>query len=134
MRKVIAILLCCATLIALGCAHKRPQNAAPPRQIICSKGEECEVRWGRSVAWVSQNSYWKMRNQTDALIETEGPLDSPNLAYSITKTPLGGGKYEIGFSAGCGNMFGCVPDAYDAREDFTTFVLAVPVTISSIAR
>lgn len=90
--------------------------------IYCSGTEDCDVKWGRAILWVSQNSHWKIRNQTDSLITTEGPFDTVHAAYSINKVPLGKGKYQILMRAGCGNPFGCVPNILQLKADFVEFV------------
>lgn len=91
--------------------------------IYCQGKDDCEVKWGRAILWVSNNSHWKIRNQTDSLITTEGPFDSLYAAYSVNKVPLGNAKYQIIMKLGCGNMFGCVPKVLVLKADFVKSVL-----------
>lgn len=109
----------CATMSATDKAYYQGAANSP---IYCSGTDDCEVKWGRAILWVSQNSHWKIRNQTDNLITTEGPFDTVYAAYSINKVPLGKGKYQILMRAGCGNPFGCVPSILQLKADFITFV------------
>jgi hypothetical protein len=109
----------CATMSTSDKAYYQRVANSP---IYCTDAEDCEVKWGRAILWVSQNSHWKIRNQSDWLITTEGPFDTVHAAYSINKVPLGNGKYQIMMQAGCGNLFGCVPSILQLKADFVLFV------------
>lgn len=103
-----------AVVAVSGCVTMTPTQQAQvtadsQRRVTCEGKDDCELKWATALRWVQDNSYWKLRAVTDSVITTEGPLDSPSAAFSITKFPLGRGAYEIQFRAGCGNMFGCVP-------------------------
>lgn len=114
-------------LVLTGCATVDPatqaaQDANAAMQVTCDNAEDCELKWARALQWVQENSRWKLRNVTDSLITTEGPLSTPSPAYEVTKFPLGGGRYEIRFRAGCGNIFGCVPSIKEVTASFNAFV------------
>ena len=109
----------CMTMSASDKAYYQRVANSP---IYCSDADDCEVKWGRAILWVSQNSHWKIRNQSDNLITTEGPFDSVYAAYCINKVPLGKGKYRIMMRAGCGNPFGCVPSTLQLKANFVEFV------------
>jgi hypothetical protein len=111
-------------LFSMGCATQQQKSinaeiANTP--IICTQGEGCEVKWGRALTWVTQNSHWKIRNSTDSLLTTESgtPDDgNTNPSFSILKTAQGDGKYRIDFQAGCNNMFACQPSVDTLRTNF----------------
>ena len=58
----------------------------------------------------------------DFIITTEGPLDSPYSAFSITKTANQDGTYSINFTGGCGNIFGCVPNILYLQAHFVNYI------------
>lgn len=114
-------------LLLFGCSTITPEQNAyltvmANMPIYCESGEDCEVKWGRALMWVTRNSYWKIRVQTNDLITTEGPFDTVYAAYQIQKVPLGNNRYEIVMNLGCGNPFGCVPSLLELKADFVQFV------------
>lgn len=109
--------------IALAACAARPPDNTPPA--ICVAGKGCEMAWAAALEWVQTNSHWKLRIATDTVITTEGPFDTPFASYSITKRPLPDGRYLIDFRAGCGNIFGCVPDVSESHASFAK-TLGVP--------
>jgi hypothetical protein len=102
--------------------------------IVCEKGDDCEQKWGAALLWVTQNSHWKIRNQSDSLISTEGPFDTSNAAFTIVKTPLGHGRYQIVMDAGCGSSLfvGCDPKVSDLKAAF--FKTLDPTAFAAIDR
>ncbi|HLG85683.1 MAG TPA: hypothetical protein VKZ79_00635 [Alphaproteobacteria bacterium] len=99
-------------------------QAQAARPVVCSTGGDCEVKWGRALQWVLNNSAYKVQSQSDAMISTMGPLpDDPRPAYTITKMAQGNGTYLIDFRAGCDNIFGCVPNLMVAKADFVVAVM-----------
>jgi len=126
MKRLALGLIALSLIFAGGCATpaqraKLQQIANQP--IYCEKGNDCEVKWGRAILWISNNSYWKIRQQTDNLITTEGPFNKTKASYVVNKTPLGGGRYQITMRLGCGNPFGCVPSTLSLKASFVKFVL-----------
>ncbi len=116
-----------APLVLAACATMTPQQQAElkseaARPITCSTKDDCEVKWARALRWVQDHSRWKIRNATESLITTEGPFDSTDAAFSITKLATDGGVYEIEFRAGCGNIFGCVPSILELSASFNRSV------------
>lgn len=125
------IALVAFVLMLPGCAELARQQALrqalieEARQpVVCQKGTDCEYRWGRAVQWVNANSHWKIRTATDFMLSTEGPFDTMWPAYTVQKIPQSDGSYWIAMEAGCGNMFACSPDPWDAVLDFRRFVSA----------
>lgn len=101
-------------------------QAKAERRIVCAKGDDCEAKWGRAITWVVRNSEWKIQTQTENIIQTFGPstqFNSTANAFTVNKVPLGEGRYEITIGAGCGNLFGCIPDPMVQKASFNGFVL-----------
>lgn len=126
---LIAVMLkACATMTPLQQAYLSQLANTP---IYCQGGEDCEVKWGRAILWITQNAYWKIRVQTDNLITTEGPLDAVYAAYQVQKIPLGSNEYQIVMSLGCGNPFGCVPSLLELKASFVQFVTSYSSSAST---
>lgn len=126
VRHLLVLFLCFLFLSA--CATSTPQQKAKweldaSRPVTCLQGPDCEAKWGRALIWVQDHSRWKLRIANDTLITTEGPFDSTDAAYSITKVLTGKGTYSIVFRAGCGNVFGCVPSILELQASFVNFVM-----------
>lgn len=95
--------------------------------ISCTAGADCELKWSRVTMWLLDNSEWKMRNVTDTLITTEGPMDTMKPAFQVTKMPSGDGKtYRIAMRAQCG-AGECEKMIRNLRASFYDYVTA-PVT------
>lgn len=93
------------------------------KEVVCNAGLDCEVKWSRGVQWLQDNARWKFRNVTDTLITTEGPLESANAAFEMTKVPRGDGRtYRIVLRAWCGASR-CSPSVDELRASFVSFVL-----------
>lgn len=111
----------CSTVL-LSKQQRTQLAAVANKTIYCEGGEDCELKWGRAILWITQNSHWKIRIQTDNLTTTEGPFDTVYAAYQVQKIPLGNNKYTINMVAGCGNIFGCVPSILELKASFVYFV------------
>ena len=92
------------------------------RDVVCAEGQDCNVKWSRAITWIAQNSHWKVSTQTDSLIQTMGPFDSTESAFTVTKVATGNGTYTIVFNSGCGNVFGCIPSAPELKVSFNQFI------------
>jgi hypothetical protein len=109
--------------LLIGCATQQ-QKAIDAEiantPILCTRGDDCEIKWGQALSWVTQNSYFKIRNSTDMLITTETSPDEGDVhaSFSILKIAQGGGKYRIDFQAACNNMFTCNPSVTTLRDRF----------------
>jgi hypothetical protein len=78
-------------------------RARADEPILCSSGLDCEMKWSRVTTWLQDHSRWKFRNVTETLITTEGPMETENPAFEVTKMPTGDGKtYRIKLRAFCG--------------------------------
>lgn len=140
MKAVVLITLIGFSLSIGGCAARIPLTpqeqaqiqANANRKITCTKGEDCDLKWGRAITWVSQNSRWKIQLQNDYLIQTYTSMDgSPRSSFLVNKIPIDNGQSEIVMSSGCGNVFGCVPDATILLASFNNFIIG-PATAPTL--
>ncbi|RKP45493.1 hypothetical protein [Trinickia fusca] len=125
--KCWAAMSCCALVAA--CAPPPTTQVSPETMqiatapLVCKDADECALWWRRAHDWVSHHASYKLRSETDTLIETAGPAGgSGKLAYEITKTPGGDGSATIGFAARCDSMLGCDPNPWKAGADFKLYV------------
>lgn len=104
-------------------AEEIEKKASTP--IVCSAGADCELRWSRVTLWLLDHSEWKLRNVTDNLITTEGPLDTMmKPSFQVTKMPSGDGKtYRIAMRAACG-AGDCENLIRKLRANFYDFITA----------
>lgn len=123
------ILLVVAVVALSGCAGMRQQQAERQRMLDsttphCNNEQECKEKWSAAQVWVSRNVPMKIQVATDSIIETFGSTqhNSVALAASVTKEPIGGGRYKITIRTGCYNPFGCSPDAYQAALNFHEYL------------
>lgn len=95
--------------------------------LTCNAGADCDVKWGRALRWVLNNSKYKIENQSDAMIATAEPMAGSSVAaYVITKVAIGGGRFSIEFRADCpALMFGCEPPVEASKVSFVKYVLGV---------
>lgn len=83
----------------------------------------CSEQWQRAQLWLAKHSKWKIQTATDAIIQTFNPTGyDPSYGFSVTKEPLGGGRYRITMELACGNPFGCSPKSEDVRAAFYYYV------------
>ncbi len=100
-----------ATLLS-GCAmlnQNRTADLSPElrdafeTELYCTGDAQCKLMWERAVYYVATTSRWSLQAQTNNLIETEGvPNNYYALGYSITREPMGEGRYRIETRAWCG--------------------------------
>jgi hypothetical protein len=119
-------------LVASGCASApSPEIQAKRVQFestipICEGEADCKAKWEAAQLWVVHHAGFKIQTATDVLIETynPGPSDA-TVAVRVTKEPLGGGKYKMLVFVWCNNIFGCVPNGWDAALNFNREIGAV---------
>lgn len=86
---------------------------------ICISDRLCEAMWSAARNWVTSTCGMKIQNITDSFIETYNDVGgNGRLACRVTKDPRPEGGYVLIITTGCSNMFGCVPDAWQAAKDF----------------
>ena len=112
-----------AALLA-GCqASNLPEPQRPP--IICSAGADCNEKWSRAVAWVTDNASYKVQTKTDHLIQTFNATQNgdPGLMATVDKISVAPRKYEIRGRFGCLNTLVCSPlSPSQALKKFTDYV------------
>ncbi|MDX9688819.1 hypothetical protein [Halopseudomonas formosensis] len=128
--KVIATLAAATTLL-VGCATT-PSPAIQAKRAeleattpICVDEQDCKAKWEAAQLWIVRNAGFKLQITTDVLLQTYNATGgSPLIAVQATKEPLGGGKYKIVVAISCDNIFGCVPNQWDAALAFNHAVAA----------
>lgn len=86
---------------------------------VCNDEKDCNAKWEAAQLWIVHNSGFKIQTATNVLIQTYNATGgSAAIAVQATKEPIGGGKYKILVRVSCDNMFGCVPNQWDAALDF----------------
>jgi hypothetical protein len=118
-----------AAMVLTACAGTGGTNVAAKRAQVeatiptCVTPEECEFKWAAARRWILENAGFKLQNVTADFLETYNPTSgSPSLAARVVKEPLGGGRYRLVVTLWCDNMFGCVPNAWDAALGFNQYV------------
>jgi hypothetical protein len=117
--------------ILSGCAGNSAEIQAKRAELerttpICIDEADCTAKWEAAQLWIVHNAGYKLQTVTNVLLQTYNAApNSPSLAVQATKEPMGGGKYKIAVSVSCSNMFGCVPNQWDAALSFNRTVSAV---------
>ena len=126
-----------AILTLAGCTTLTHQQEAQiqanaNRRVTCSKGADCDTKWGRAVAWISQNSRWKIQIQNEHMIQTYTAVGgSPSSSFLVNKVPVDNDTFEIVMTSGCDNIFGCTPDAATLKAMFTNFLIGPAPAVST---
>ena len=128
--------------LILGCLTPEEQAARAAQRddlamranapLICTSKDECEAAWGRAVAWVSQDCGWKIRTQTDYVIETEGPSEtSPSLlACRINRVPLDAKSARFDLTVACGYKYSsCYDEITLKKARFGETIRKLPATL-----
>src|SRR5262249_42568803 len=103
-----------------GMDEERP--APPARPITCTAGPDCEIKWSRALAWVTQNST-KIAIQSETVIQATGPTDSGSYpVYTVNRTAGANGTYEILFDCRCNGTGDCGLLVSETRARFEKFV------------
>lgn len=118
-----------ATLFLSGCTGLTAEQQAEleryaAQKITCTQGDDCDVKWGRAITWVSQNSQWKIQTQNDSMIQTyPATNESAASGFLVNKVRLGNGVYEITMSSRCGKLYDCIPNPTELKARFNRFVV-----------
>ena len=75
--------------LAATCARSPVIVEEAPEPIVCRRGPDCDAKWRRARDWVVAHSRWRIRDDTDALIATEGPDDSRDPAFVVRRVASG---------------------------------------------
>lgn len=96
------------------------------------EGADCDTKWGRAIAWISQNSHWKIQIQNEHMIQTYTAVGgSPSSSFLVNKVPVDNDTFEIVMTSGCDNIFGCTPDAATLKAMFTNFLIGPAPAVST---
>lgn len=91
--------------------------------LYCQGEAECKTMWERATYYVNANAGFKIQIHNDTIIETYNPSEhSVRLAFSITREPLGNGRYQIWTKAWCANIFGCQPNHLEASAKAKRYI------------
>jgi len=126
------LLIVVAASVLAGCATTDVVMGPPA---TCKGEVACKYRWGRALAWVTQNAAYRITQANETIVQTAGPLpNSPRPAISIVRIPNADGSETIQFQSGCDNMFGCQPSRAALESSFRAFVMdtAVPGGSTSV--
>lgn len=120
---VSALLTSCVTTPSPAMQAKRAElERTTP---ICNDEKDCNAKWEAAQLWIVHNAGFKLQITTNVLLQTYNATGgSPSIAVQVTKEPMGGGKYKLLVIVSCDNMFGCVPNQWDAALDFNKTVSA----------
>jgi hypothetical protein len=126
-RRVTSIVLAAVAIggcsLLPGIEDERPSPLVKP--ITCKDGPDCQGKWSRAAAWITENSAHQIKVLTDSTIQSMEPMIPGNApVYTATKLPGANGSYEITFHVTCADQSNCVPRIAEARASFERFVLA----------
>lgn len=116
----VLLLTACATPEQLARQQEQRDRFLASRP-VCTSDRQCEAMWAAARNWVTSTCGMKIQTMTDSFLETYNSIDM-RLACRVTKDPLPQGGYRFEVTTGCGNMFGCAPDSWQAAFDFNTRV------------
>lgn len=89
--------------------------------VECDSG--CKIEWERAQLWLAKHAPTKVQSATDVQIQTFNPPENHAwYGFSIIKEPIGGDRYKISATLGCGNFIGCSPKAVDVRNALLYYV------------
>lgn len=114
-----AVLTACASSADYTARMQEIERTTP----VCAGDADCTSKWEAAQLWVAKNAGMKIQTVTSVLIQTYNSTDSSTrLAATVTKEPLGGGRYKIVANLRCDNIYGCRPDRLDATIQFNRAV------------
>jgi hypothetical protein len=121
MRGKIFLLMTAGVLAACATVPQQPATPAP----VCSGKAECTAEWAEARTFVLSHAAYKIQTYSRDFLQTFNPSeDSPQLAASVNKQPMPGGRYKIVGSFWCDNIFGCIPDPTTTLNAFNQAVAA----------
>lgn len=116
-----------AAAVLAGCATTNPAQLDEAKRTVptCTAGADCNAKWDAAQLWIVKNAGFKLQTTTGVVLQTFGPSsatnDSTRLAVTVTREP-DGERFRIVARIGCGNPFGCTPEALPALLDFNRTV------------
>lgn len=123
-----SLLAGCAAAPSMQAARAEIEQTAP----VCTGEADCAAKWDAAQLWIAHHAAYKIQVLTNVMIETYNPGDaSPKIAVRVTKEPIGGGSYKLMANVWCNNIFGCIPDQWEAMRDFNREVGAAGAPAAS---
>ncbi len=98
---------------------------------VCSTDWECKLKWSATRQWIA-NAGMKLQHITpDFMMTYNPPRESSALAVRVVKEAAANGGYRINVQTWCNNILGCVPNSWDAAQDFNNYVNSMPTPMAS---
>lgn len=130
--RVAALALASACLIGCSSNPSSAERAAKQAEIqrttpTCHSDQECKLKWAAARNWILANSPLKLQLITDDYLETYNPQPNyPEIAVRVQRQPLADGSgYAFPVTVWCDNIFGCVPNQWDAALSYNRTINAV---------
>jgi len=126
--RVVYSLLMGATAVACTSAtpaQRHQWNASASREIVCQSPSECDAMWGRAIFWITQNSHFRVQQQTDFIVATYGP-DAQFPSFTVNRVPIGSGGARIVVDVRCGPSIFCPPNDLKQKAALVEYILAEP--------
>ena len=121
-RWALAIAAICMGALGLTC----PGGANAASGIRCTAGPDCDAKWVRARQWITDNSKYPIKVDTDTEISTvtRTQFRDPALIVTVNKFLRKDGTFDITLRAGCGLLFGaCQPSIGEAQGSFARYVM-----------
>ncbi|OXE36921.1 MAG: hypothetical protein CGW95_04880 [Phenylobacterium zucineum] len=99
--------------------------------VVCEGPDQCEKMWFSAQKALTMLSTMRIRFQSESRIETFRPSGYGRVGGSVTKEPLGEGKYRIAFEPECYTNAECEnlrPRALKLFDDFISPLPKAPKT------
>jgi hypothetical protein len=94
--------------------------------ISCTAGPDCDAKWARARQWITDNSKYPIKVDTDTEISTVTRTEfrDPALIATVNRFLRKDGTFDITLRVGCGMLFGaCRPSVEEAHESFSRYVM-----------
>ena len=89
----------------------------------CAGESDCVAKWELAQIWIVKHAGYRVQTVTTVVIETFNSTGSSDrLAATVTKEPLGGGRYKIIAKFWCANSPWCINERLDATVAFNRYV------------
>ncbi len=99
-------------------------DAAVP--LRCSSQAQCDRWWRASQVWVVNASSLKLQIATDAVLQTYSSTGAlPYWAFTITRSPIDGGRESIEIRVDCVRGYVCTPVQEAIVADYKRTILGV---------
>ena len=129
---LLGVALVSFAALGAGCTAGAPKRSAPaaaPRATddvaTCSTSKACGWAWAAARNWVLAYCPTGIATFTDELIETHPPVyGSVAIACRVTRSSIGGKRFQLKLVTTCGSFGHCVPSQEVANESFVRAVMS----------